>query len=306
MGVEACGGSSASPLPAVPSAEVGIALPWTAASCAAQVTDIDLDGLEDDCEFALARAFAPELRVSPQACNVEDGRIQGGYAFGVFPSDDPERLLIGYAPAYVRDCGWEGPKCWLRLWGGCTGHGADSEFIGVAVDFNRSASRWSASAVFLSAHCFGASDADCRWYAGDELWAFEWLDGVGGAVRVWVAEGKNANYPSRGRCDRGHWWYDTCDRNRLSYVFPVERRSQNVGNPLGAVGTQPGGARSCFALADLGWQSVGGGADFTAIECFGGTEAFRGWLPAGVDSETPTGATSYRRYFQLLLEGPTT
>lgn len=299
-----CGGSPAPSSTAPTPSDSGIELPWSPDTCAARTADADFDGLEDACEFSLAAAFAPELAVSPFACNVERDRIQGGYAFAVFPGVVPGQVLIGYAPAYVRDCGWEGPKCWLRLRGGCTGHGADSEFIGLAIEFDPPTARWTTVAVFLSSHCFGASDSDCRWFGSDELGALEWLNEAGGPIRVWVAEGKNANYPTRDRCDRGHWWYDTCDRNELKYRFPVERPSQNVGDPLGAVGTQPGGTNSCLSLTDLGWTSVGGGADMNAVECFGGEELFRGWLPPGAIPEVPVGATSYRRYFRLLLDGP--
>src|SRR5262245_13361131 len=47
--------------------------------------DTDADGLPDDCEFALARAFAPELRVSQRGCNwdtsVQPARPGGEYYF---------------------------------------------------------------------------------------------------------------------------------------------------------------------------------------------------------------------------------
>lgn len=279
----------------------GIELEWTRDGCRTPLpgSDSDDDGLVDGCEFVLAQAFAPLLVLSAAACNVGDGAPAGGYGFTVEPGEDENTVLIGYAPAYVQDCGWSGPKCWLRWRGGCRGHAGDSEFIGVEIQFDESVGRWATRAVFLSAHCFGASDADCRWYRGPDLNTFAWAGAAHAAPTVWVAEGKNANYPTRGRCDRGHWWFDTCERNTLEVRFPVLDQRQNLGSPLREA--------RCLTLGELGWDTAPPGADAEAVECFGDETPFRGWAKVPGEStqeKPPRGVTPYRRYFQLLEAGP--
>lgn len=186
--------------------------------------DADLDGLADACELELAARFAPELVVSPTACNwdAEAGLLRGGYMFGAEPVGDGVHLA--YLPAYLNDCGWSGPKCLLRWRGGCDPHAADSELILLDLARDMGAAEWRARRVFLSAHCFGGSDGDCRWHQPSELeWHAE-------SPRVWVAEGKNANYRSRAACDSGHWRFDTCDRNDRSYRFPIQSAARSIGS----------------------------------------------------------------------------
>src|SRR5262245_52775730 len=65
--------------------------------------DSDADGLSDDCELALARAFAPELRVSMRGCNwdtsVQPARPGGEYYFAAQPLDNTS-VRLAYLPAY--------------------------------------------------------------------------------------------------------------------------------------------------------------------------------------------------------------
>src|SRR5690606_3383380 len=143
-----------------------------------------------------------------------------------------------YLPAYYRDCGWAGAKCLLPFVN-CAPHAGDSEFV--VVDAVRRGDRWVTAAVFLSAHCFGGSGADCRWYRGLEVERFAWADGVAlGAPIVWVAEGRQANYPGRAACDRGHHRIDTCDANRLAYRYPIASTAQNIGSRARPVGGRGG------------------------------------------------------------------
>ncbi|MEX2049156.1 MAG: hypothetical protein WEB90_06235 [Gemmatimonadota bacterium] len=249
--------------------------------------DSDLDGLSDLCEIELAAAYAPVLVTSPSACNwdASSGRLVGGYLFGAEPVGDRIRLL--YLPAYLMDCGWSGPKCLLSWGGGCDPHAADSEVI--AIDLAPGADgAWSAERVFLSAHCF--DDRACRWYDALEL---DWLEG---APYVWVAEGKNANYPSRAACDSGHWHFDTCDRNDRSYRFPVESERQNIGSalrPFPAHTDDP----ACVAAGEIPHLADAPGTDSRAVECLWTDVAFRGW--AGPEA---AGVTGYARYFAELAD----
>ena len=265
----------------LPARTVGLALNWTAESCRVPARDRDADGVDDDCELALARAFAPELVADPRDCGweagIDGGRLGGGYLFAAESAPDSRALRVAYLPAYFRDCGWEGLPC-LTRGADCAAHDGDSELLVVETRHDASSGRWTAVAVFLSAHCFGRSDGRCRWYVGSELRRFEWVRGVErSAPRIWVAKGKHANYPSRGDCDSGHWFYDTCDGNSVAYRFPVTSNLQNIGSrrrPL----PEPGAARprGCVGASQLLWAPTG--ADPLVHECFWDANApFRGW-----------------------------
>ncbi len=239
--------------------------------------DLDRDGLSDPCEIALAKQFAPAFVVSDRACNWDhaEGRLTGGYLFGAQPYEGGVR--VAYLPAYVDDCGWQGPKCLLRLRGGCDPHRGDSEFIAIDVAWKADVAGWTPTRVFLSAHCFGSGD-DCRWYDPSEL---TW---IGTSPLIWVAEGKNANYASRASCDRGHWHFDTCDRNQKGVHFPIEGHAQNIGSsaqPFPWHRDDP----ACVSAFEVPW------IPFRESECIWTDARFRGW---GGDSQA--GSTGYRRY----------
>lgn len=281
--VALCSALAACAHPPYAPVSAGLPTPWPATRCAEITTDADADGLDDACELALASAFAPELIVDARDClwreNPAPARLDGGYLFAAQPTLGEGAVRIAYLPAYYRDCGWTGIACTFRG-PGCSAHAGDSELIVVDVVPDAAVGVWRTVGVFLSAHCFGRSDGRCRWFRGDELSAFAWAgDIAGGAPRVWVARGKHANYPSRGACDSGHWYQDTCDENRMVVRFPVQSTDQNLGSrlssrfgrrgcvagaslPLGTDGTQPD-ARECFwdaAAPFRGWQNDGTGA----------------------------------------------
>jgi hypothetical protein len=269
----------------------GIELSWTAERCQAPQRDRDEDRVDDDCEFALAGAFAPELIVDPRDClwdtSAQPARLAGGYLFAVERVRDRRAIRIAYLPAYFRDCGWNGLPCATRG-AGCAAHAGDSELIVIEVSYDQDIARWTADAIFLSAHCFGRSDGRCRWYRGDELRYFAWADGVRrGAPRIYVAKGKHANYPSSRECDTGHWYYDSCDGNSVAYSFPVVSSAQNVGSrhqPLPQAGaSNPAG---CITAQRLPLPSTM--ADAGTRECFWSPMPFRGWQrdPSG-NASTP-------------------
>jgi hypothetical protein len=259
--------------------------PVSADSGCPEGPDLDLDGLADACELALAARFAPELVVSARACNwdAQALRLTGGYLFAAVPTAGGVRLA--YLPAYLHDCGWSGPKCLLRWRGGCDPHVADSELIVVDLAPDAGPVGWRAERVFLSAHCFGGSDGDCRWVDASEL---EW---VPEAPRIWVAEGKNANYPSRAACDSGHWHFDTCDRNDRSYKFPVLSAIQNMGSamvPFPEHIDDP----ACVDATELPLLP-----DLPGRECFWSDAVFRGWA-----GQTAQGSTGYALYLEDVAE----
>lgn len=247
--------------------------------------DSDFDGLSDSCELEVATQFAPIFVVSPSACNWDASaeRLGGAYLFGVSPI--PDGLRISYLPAYLDDCGWAGPKCLLRWRGGCDPHAGDSEFIALDLATDTLRGGWRVDRVFLSAHCFGRGDDDCRWYSPGEL---QWLDG---APFVWVAEGKNANYPSRSACDRGHWHFDTCDRNDRSVRFPVMSLAQDIGAADAPFPHHPRDP-SCVVTAEVPLLPT-----LTGVECIWTDADFHGWH----DSTVP-GSTGYRRYLTEIAQ----
>jgi hypothetical protein len=254
-------------------------------SCAGTGVDSDGDGLDDRCELSLARAFAPALTVTPGQCLAAEGLPPGGYFYGAEPVPDGVRIV--YLPAYFQDCGLAGAKC--RLPGvSCAGHAGDSEFIAVDVAPGDDGG-WSVAGVFLSAHCFGRWARGCRWYRAHGLDAFSWTGApLRSAPIVWVSEGRNANYPSRLACDRGHRYLDTCDRNSVRAAFPIST-DRDIGSrsaPIRGRPTQPG----CVEGSELADPR----ARPEAVECFWSDAPFRGWQLQGA------GSTAYLVYLERI------
>lgn len=279
---------AAPPTVSARAADPGLVLPWDIGWCrGAGGEDSDLDGMADDCELGLARAFAPALVVTAGGCDWDAslGRPLGAYLYGVQRSDD-DRVRIAYLPAYYRDCGWFGPKC-LLVGGDCEGHTGDSEIV--AVSLGSVGRRWWVAELMVSAHCFGRSRG-CRWGAPSE--GFTWVDGVvGGAPVVYIAEGTHAGYASRVACDRGHWHLDTCDRSRFGFRFPVRSQAQNIGSRA-----RPIGGDGCLAGYELplGFRATDPGR----VECLWADEGtFRGWQR----DESGEPPTPYGRYLKEVM-----
>ncbi|HET9949048.1 MAG TPA: hypothetical protein VFQ22_09015 [Longimicrobiales bacterium] len=286
-----CGGRPASRIAGSATASV---LPAVAVPCPTGEDDTDLDSISDACELALARGFAPMLRTAEGGCNwdtsVRPARLGGEYLFAA------ERMAegtvrIAYLPAYYRDCGWSGVKCWLPFVD-CDPHAGDSEIILVDVE-SSDALRWRVVGVFLSAHCFDGSAPSCRWFRGPELDELALAPGPDGGRHpvVWVAEGRQGNYPSRDACDAGHSSIDTCDRNDVEYAFPIRGTRQNLGSRARPAGSAGG----CLDAPALGSGSSMPAAD--AVECFWRKDTrFGGWQ---ADPSEP-GATPYARYLEEI------
>jgi hypothetical protein len=274
------GRGASAPAPRAAPADTGVALAWSAARCAAPAGDADADGLDDACELALARAFAPELVVDRRDClwaaDTAGGRLGGGYLF--VAQRQGARVRLAYLAAYYRDCGWSGAACALRA-GACGAHAGDSELVVVDVVPDDARGRWRAEAVFLSAHCFGRSDGRCRWYRGRALDRFAWADAAPrGAPRVWVARGKHAHYPSRASCDAGHWLYDSCDGNREVARFPVRSAGQNAGSRARPLPAPDGCVRGGALPLGAGGASPATAPRADRRECvWDETRPFRGW-----------------------------
>ena len=271
---------------------IGLRISLPTADCYGANQDADSDGFDDRCELELAAAFAPELVIDSSDClwqpEASPPRLGGGYLFAVQPLGTNVR--IAFLPAYYRDCGWSGLSCAVRV-GVCGSHPGDSELI--LLDVAPSGlDHWRTNGVFLSAHCFGRSGGRCRWYRGDELRSFDWLDAIPfGAPRVWVAAGKHANYPTRRSCDAGHWFLDSCDHNSRRVRFAVLTRRQNIGSRARRF-PSPDGCMSGGSLP-LGAEGV----ERASRECiWDETHPFRGWQ-ASTGADAPT---SYAHYLTRI------
>lgn len=226
--------------------------------------DQDHDGLRDLCEYRLALAFAPMLRVSA----LESSACLRGepYWAAKFIDDSPygtgDMVKLAYLPAYYTDCGVDGT--------GAYGHEADSEFIQLTVVYNYSTQHWELVNSFLSAHSCAGSGIECIGgiLQASEFWGptFEWPAGRARTFpRVYVAIGKHANYRSQASCDGGGTLgLDECPE------------SYDVGRFLVWESRNLGSAR--FPFADC-VQSVAGLPDRQGQECFWTGSVFRGWLP---------------------------
>lgn len=154
------------------------------------------------------------------------------------------------------------------------------------VDLRRDGPSWRVAGVFLSAHCFGRASG----YEGPDLSRFEWPvePGFGGPV-VWVADARNANYPSRTTCERGHHFVETCSGQRLRYRYPVHH-DRNIGSRESPARFHPA-APGCVGSDHI--DPVQASTVPGARECFWDHEArFRGWQESG------SGVTPYDRYLR--------
>lgn len=273
--------SRAVPRPLAAQAQ-GLGAGWSLAKCLAATTDRDTDGLDDDCETALARSFAPELLVDRDDCPWDGERtgLRGGYLYAV--SHAGERVQLAYLPAYLQDCGWRGWPRVLRV-GRSAAHAGDSEAILLEIQPGAGDS-WHTTAIYLSAHCGGRSAGRCRWFRDDELAAFTWREGrVLGAPVVWVARDKHAHYPTRSSCESGHWRQERCAREPAAHRFPIESFDRNIGS---ARHPRPR-ARGCIPGSDL---PLRGHVSAVAVECLWDDDAeFGGWQPHADGN----GATAY-------------
>jgi hypothetical protein len=214
----------------------------------AGISDGDHDGLSDTCEDFLAQRFRPALIVSPYDCNTG---AEPYWAAKAFPSKGIVR--VAYLLSYYWDCGPQqsGPLCTAgRLLGTtftlngvlppftipvvgipisnedlCESHQGDSEFVTVDLKYNATTQHWFVTSAFFSAHWGTSGDHSRRSVTGQ----LEYPDKYGGYLRVYVAEGKHGNYPTRVACENDGGQADTCASN--STVIRVRHAGQyNVGS----------------------------------------------------------------------------
>ena len=163
--------------------------------------DNNLNGLDDECEGALAWAFQPALMLSP----ADTGKARTPH-FAVRQIGH-RRIRVFYALSYHDDTGRESS--------GKGAHKGDVEFIILDLG-NSHHDTWVLDGAFLSAHWNAYASDNSHWYGHDR---FEYAGNNRGRPQIWVVPGKHGNYPDLKTCNDA-WFYDECDKNSLaSSVF---------------------------------------------------------------------------------------
>jgi hypothetical protein len=175
-------------------------------------SDMDMDGLDDGCEFDLALQFEPYLWFSLTEEGFRNDRIPH---FAVEPGSDGG-VSIFYALSYFRDYG-------DPTFGGMSNHPGDCEFL--VVNLN---AQWQLSHVFLSSHHRMWNDSS-KWCTPSEM-DFEVDDEGYSHPVIYVSEWKHSNYRNLKECDAGSLYNDHCEEGTLERVG-IER-DRNIGNPV--------------------------------------------------------------------------
>jgi len=224
--------------------------------------DQDYDGLGDYCEKMLSWGFAPELRYS---IIYDDTR---GEPYWVARPDSAAHVVIGYLFAYYRDLGTVeygcSPPAGLP---GC--HDGDSESVWLTLYYNPETSHWLLHQALYSVHTGWIEVTASR---PDQYALYvEYPAKLGGYPRVWIAEGKHANYFTQSDCDNGGFLEtDDCDSDSKSKRFPW--------SAYWNIGSQNAPLIDCVASRDSSYEYYGGGR----TECFWMDKRFRGWVPDSI------------------------
>lgn len=188
-------------------------------------SDMDNDGLRDDCEYQLAYAFRPHLAMNGSD---EAPEHEPYYSVKRITTSPDATVGIFYALSYYRDPG--------DPFGTIEAHDGDSEFIVLEVR-PAADSRYVLSYATLSSHWNAPYDADHT--ARYQYMDLEYPSEYRGRPRVWVSWNKHANYRSRAVCD--DMWNDTCDTFYTSTVYRDAEiiPSANLGNNFNTGTEQP-------------------------------------------------------------------
>lgn len=319
-----CSGEDGDPSPDAPGYWMGSVV--SPAQCFSEtgigINDSDRDGMDDICEHYIADRFRPSLVLSDHDCNV--GR-EPYWAAKYFPRSYNTVRVI-YLLSYYVDCGVPDENTWVNVGCGliqavgqlgtfngrfppwnigivpineenlCEGHNGDSEFIVVDIRFDSTTSHWVNFRTYFSAHWMTAEDRS-RWRVMDRL---EFPDQrMGGYPRVYVAQGKHGNYPTRRDCNDDGGRADDCSSGNLARETRVR---MSRGFNVGSAQVNFLGSGTC----------VGGGALYSTYPELYGTECywvegrrFQGWvrdrLPDTRDYEIFT-STPYRTILVMAFE----
>ena len=231
-----------------------VANDWTSATCRNTSLgggDSDGDGLNDQCEFDVAYAFSPTLKINPS-----DDVSRDEY-YVVMPGGG-NKIMILYAFGYHRDLGYTG---------GYSGHNGDSEFLVFELmPAFESGKPWKLLRAYLSAHRKATIDYSVTVTGGRMERDSE------GRPLIWVAHRKHANYVSKSACGAGPINPDSCSGNTRTTWFWVYRNG-NLGQINNRTYPSPPGCavpsrtlntsnKECYWNLGkfYGWQGPGGGS----------------------------------------------
>jgi len=231
---------------------------FTAAECfGTAYDDNDHDGIGDQCEWALAKRFAPIL-VTDSSFGDEVGRDP---YWAVRRGSTDTTIIIAYFPAYYFDNG-----CYYGLV--CAydgGHIGDSEAIGVEIQWHGASEHWVVVVAELSQHNGYAGFGGTVYATG-----LEYPTELGGPFRVHVSWGKHANFETRSACNAdGIYGEDYCGNALTSgdtlYVG-IERNLGSASYQLHncVISSIPyDDFQECFWTGEyfLGWNSGPGSTD---------------------------------------------
>ncbi len=275
---------------------------WCYANYNSLVSDSDNDWLDDECEYQLAKAFAPVFAMSPS-----DG-CPGGepyWAAKYFPNGFAgwgDFVRIAYMPAYYRDCG--------KL-----PHAGDSEFLMVGVHFNPTTRHWEVRDAYMSAHAGTPNDASD--YIRDRT-LLDYPVRSLAYLRVWIARNKHGNYRTRNDCNNRALIDDNCSDNQNKGRLRIHK-SRNAGSrfvdkfPNGVISENPqwslSGKKEYFytPVRFGGWQPAATGASpyrdflgYYVFECYDYTYVFQGTCYWGPGPSRPTSTI-----LTGVIDGPT-
>ncbi len=232
--------------------QLGSAYSWI--SCTSNLyPDADTDGLNDNCEYEIARAFRPNLRISSPD---NSGTVTRESYWTVRRDPSIGIVQIFYLLGYRHDYG----SFYLE---GRGSHKGDSEFIILRVKHNGSG-QWLLLDATMSAHWGTEGDRTSRHVGVTDL---VFNDVFKGRPRVWVSAWKHANYPTRNRCST--WPDEICALATMGTDVQV-LKGRNIGqdtndggrpliNCVSSTTGLPG--TECFFLPErdfYGWQSRSG------------------------------------------------
>ena len=244
-------------------------------------TDSDQDGLGDFCEKQLSFAFSPELyhwqfdHVGREPYWVARPTPSGG-------------VRLGYLLSYYRD---EGSNHWLctgqPFWidPSCFGHNGDRESIFLDVYYDWDTQHWVLENGWLSRH-----DEFFQHPRGSDSYPTQFIypSHPGSYPRVYVSEGKHANYATKTGCNGGgQYGTDTCAQ--VNTATRLEWSSLwNLGSR-----TTHSGDQDCKLSRNPSFEYYGSGR----YECYWTGVDFRGWIPTSVGGAV---AGSYSPVLQAM------
>ena len=252
------------PNPAAPGVFLGSGVTQGVCTNGSQ-TDADADGLSDFCEKNLAARFAPEMNYY----RYDDVRREPRWAARWAPTlAVGPRVRIAYLFSYYRDLGSHTAACSVPgPHYACLPHNGDSELVVLDVYYNATTEHWVLGEASYSQHTsFPMYVSGPKGYP-----PMEYPSKPGTYPRVYIAEGKHANYKSLSDCNNGGFaGADTCTQ-----VNTAELITAPAGQNLGSRNAR---FIDCVVSQNSAYEYYGSGKQ----ECYWTVKRFRGWVPTTV------------------------